>query len=67
MVADMLETHGLTVPRTLEELVSPELTALVVYDMQIGIVRQVADGSAIVRQVRALCSGLTFIPPPETV
>jgi len=47
----MLEIQGFSIPRTLREFVSPRHTALVVYDMQVGIVRQIADGAQIVRQV----------------
>jgi nicotinamidase-related amidase len=37
---------GFPIPRTLEEAVHPERMALLVYDMQVGIVRQIADGAA---------------------
>ena len=47
----MLEIRGFSLPRTLAEFVSPRHTALVVYDMQVGVVRQIADGAQIVRQV----------------
>src|SRR4030095_4910358 len=33
------------IPRTLEEAVDREEMALLVYDMQVGIVRQLADGA----------------------
>ena len=39
-----------SIPRTLEQAVHPERMALVVYDMQVGIVRQVADGARVVRK-----------------
>src|SRR5512145_2938460 len=42
---------GLDVPETLEEFCRPERLALVVYDMQVGIVRQLRDGAAITRAV----------------
>ncbi len=48
----MLNTHGLNIPMSLEELVTPDQVALLVYDMQIGIVNQVAGGAAITAQVR---------------
>ena len=48
----METAFGLPVPRTLEDLSNPADMALLVYDMQVGIVRQVHDGSAIVRCVR---------------
>jgi nicotinamidase-related amidase len=50
----MLEIQGLPVPRCLEELLSPKHTALIIYDMQVGIVRQVADGAEITKQVGAI-------------
>ena len=43
--------YGLTIPKSLEELVSPQNTALVVYDMQAGIVRQIANGREITNRV----------------
>ena len=42
---------SLRIPRTLEEAVHPERMALLVYDMQVGIVRQLADGAAITERV----------------
>jgi nicotinamidase-related amidase len=50
----MLEIQGLPIPRTLPELVSPDRTALIVYDMQVGIARQVADGPQIVQKVTTI-------------
>ncbi|HZJ55928.1 MAG TPA: cysteine hydrolase [Myxococcaceae bacterium] len=40
------------IPRTLEEAVDPEQMALLVYDMQVGIVRQLADGARVVERVQ---------------
>jgi len=42
---------GLTIPRTLEEVCDPVHTALIVYDMQVGIVSQLPDGSAVAKRV----------------
>lgn len=50
----MLEMNGFTLPQTLEDLVSIELTALIIYDMQVGIVGQIKDGPEIVQRVRVL-------------
>jgi nicotinamidase-related amidase len=50
----MLEGFGVPVPRTLDELCHPRRMALVVYDMQVGILRQLKDGAAIVARVRAV-------------
>jgi nicotinamidase-related amidase len=50
----MLKVQGFTVPRTLEEVVSPDNTALLIYDMQAGITRQIANADEIVSRVRLL-------------
>jgi len=40
------------IPRTVEEAVRPDRAALLVYDMQVGIVRQIADGARVLAQVQ---------------
>ena len=40
------------IPRTVEEALRPDRSALLVYDMQVGIVRQIADGPRIVERVQ---------------
>lgn len=47
----MLTSHGLTIPQTLQEMVSPQSTALIVYDMQAGITPQIKNGAEITAQV----------------
>jgi nicotinamidase-related amidase len=48
----MDERHGLAVPRTLEDaLEDPRRVALLVYDMQVGILSQLADGDRVLAQV----------------
>ena len=47
----MQHAYGLTIPQTLAEAVAPETTALVVYDMQVGILHQLKDGKAILGKV----------------
>jgi len=47
----MEHLHGLPVPRTLEEACDPRRLALVVYDMQAGILGQIGDGDRVVAQV----------------
>jgi biuret amidohydrolase len=42
---------GLDVPETLADLCRPERLALVVYDMQVGIVPQLPDGRKVTRPV----------------
>jgi len=50
----MLKVQGFTVPQTLEEVISPDNTALLIYDMQAGITRQIANGDEIVSRVRLI-------------
>ena len=47
----MLTAQGFTIPPTLEEIISPNETALVVYDMQARITRQIKNGAEITAQV----------------
>src|SRR5215471_12563138 len=47
----MQEFLGITIPRSLEEVISPANTALIVYDMQVGIVPQIKNGHEITQQV----------------
>ena len=48
----MEHTFGLEIPLALGEVCHPHRTALIVYDMQVGIVSQIADGRQIVDRVR---------------
>jgi nicotinamidase-related amidase len=47
----MKRVQGLDIPQTLEEVCDPTRMALVVYDMQIGILTQIKDPAAIVAKV----------------
>jgi biuret amidohydrolase len=47
----MQHAFGLDIPQTLEEICDPARLALVVYDMQIGIVKQIANGPEITDKV----------------
>src|SRR5580698_5733279 len=47
----MQYAYGLNIPTTLDELCHPQRMALVVYDMQVGIVSQISDGPMITRRV----------------
>jgi nicotinamidase-related amidase len=47
----MERAFGLEIPRTLEEVCRPDRLALLVYDMQAGIVVQLPDGVEITRRV----------------
>jgi nicotinamidase-related amidase len=48
----MKSAYGLEIPESVRELVHPKHCALVVYDMQAGIVRQIKDGAVIVARVK---------------
>jgi nicotinamidase-related amidase len=48
----MEQAFGVSIPRTLEDLCNPRDMALLIYDMQVGIVRQLDDGAAVVGRTR---------------
>jgi nicotinamidase-related amidase len=48
----MDRVFGLDIPTTLDEVCHPSRTALIVYDMQVGIVSQIATGRDITERVR---------------
>ena len=50
----MTTQNGVEIFSTLQELIHPHRTALLVYDMQVGIVPQIPDGPAILSNVQAL-------------
>jgi nicotinamidase-related amidase len=50
----MEHAFGLDIPLTLAEVCHPQRTALIVYDMQVGIVSQIADGHQVVERVRGV-------------
>ena len=47
----MQRAFGLNIPQTLDEVCNPASLALIVYDMQIGIVNQIANGREITERV----------------
>jgi biuret amidohydrolase len=47
----MKSTYGLSIPQTLKEVCDPQRVALLVYDMQVGILSQVKNADEIKRQV----------------
>jgi biuret amidohydrolase len=47
----MQHAYGLEIPQTLQEVCSPQRMALLVYDMQVGIVRHVPDADGFVARV----------------
>lgn len=48
----MQEFLGIKIPGSLDEIISPQNTALIVYDMQVGIVGQIKGGQEITKQTR---------------
>jgi len=50
----MEHAFGLNIPRTLDEVCDPRHLALLVYDMQVGVVSQLPDGAEITRRVAAV-------------
>ncbi|QEL22701.1 cysteine hydrolase [Bosea sp. F3-2] len=44
--------YGVQVPQTLEDLCRPDRMALIVYDMQIGILRQLTDAADVIQRVQ---------------
>jgi nicotinamidase-related amidase len=50
-VKPVQRAYGLEIPQTLEEACDPRRLALVVYDMQVGILRQLPDAPAITAKV----------------
>ena len=47
----MQHAFGLRIPETLEDVCQPEHMALLVYDMQVGVVRQIPDAAAVTARV----------------
>ena len=54
----MQRAFGLNIRQTLEDVCDPSTLALIVYDMQVGIVRQVANGAEITAQVVRVLEGV---------
>jgi len=48
----MQQAFGLNIPQSLDDVCDPTSLALVVYDMQVGIVKQVKDGAQITAKVQ---------------
>lgn len=47
----MQHAHGLDIPQTLEDVCDPQRLALVVYDMQVGVLSQIEGAEAVVARV----------------
>jgi biuret amidohydrolase len=50
----MKQIHGLEIPQTLDDVCDPTRLALVVYDMQIGILKQIKNPEVIVAKVSSV-------------
>ena len=50
----MERAFGLEIPQTLAEVCHPRRTAILVYDMQVGIVSQISDGPRVVTRVASV-------------
>jgi nicotinamidase-related amidase len=50
----MERAYGLEIPQSLAEACNPRRTALLVYDMQVGIIGQIQGGPALVARVKEL-------------
>jgi len=50
----MERAFDLEIPRTLEEVCDPRRLALIIYDMQIGVLRQIRDAETIAKRVVAV-------------
>src|SRR5690242_2296835 len=50
----MHEFAGIKIPGSLEEIVTPQNTAIIVYDMQVGIVPQIKNGPEITQNVNRI-------------
>src|SRR6201987_5249922 len=50
----MEHAFDLEIPLTLAEVCHPQRTAILVYDVQVGIVSQIADGNQVVERVRGV-------------
>lgn len=50
----MREFAGITIPQSLDEIITPQNTALIVYDMQVGVAKQIKNGQDITQKVSRL-------------
>ena len=53
----MQRAFGLNIPQTLEDVCNPTRLALVVYDMQVGIINQIKNGPEITGKVLQVLQG----------
>src|SRR5262245_47306058 len=50
----MKHAFGLNIPQTVEDAIALESTALIIYDMQVGIMRQLKDGGQVLTKVASV-------------
>ena len=50
----MPEAFGFSVPTQVEQLVDPSRTAIIIYDMQVGIISQIEEGTAVLKKCSEL-------------
>jgi nicotinamidase-related amidase len=50
----MQQAFGLNIPQTLDDVCNPSSLALIIYDMQVGIVNQVKNGAEITARVQSV-------------
>jgi nicotinamidase-related amidase len=48
----MKTAYGIDIPESIREMLNPKRCALIVYDMQSGIIQQIKDGAAITERVK---------------
>ena len=61
----MEQVEGLEIPRTLQDACHPQHLALLVYDMQIGILHQIEEGEAVTRRFAELMTAGASPTSPE--
>ncbi len=55
-LSDMKSIYGINIPQTLEEVCNPQRVALLVYDMQVGILSQLKNPEQVTQQVLKVLS-----------
>ncbi len=53
----MDQLNGISVPRSLSDVCRPETLGLIVYDMQVGILKQVGDREKVIQNVQEVLKG----------
>ena len=52
----MPDAYGLSIPTKLVDLCKPSRTALIVYDMQVGVISQISEGKTSLRNAAGGCA-----------